>query len=130
MRNRRTRLLVIGLLLAILTVVVYKRVYPEPKNIAAQRADFILSAKELTQEMSQAELAKKYGDKVVRTFGKISAIDGNVITLDDGVVVHLLDSSGLELEKGDSIAIKGRCIGYDDLLEEVKLDQASIIPDK
>jgi len=130
MRNRRARLLVIGLLLAVLMVIVYKMIYPEPRNIAMQSADFTLSAKELAQEMSHAEMAKKYGDKVVHTFGRISAIDGNVITLEDGVVVHLLDNSGLELEKGDSIAIKGRCIGYDDLLEEVKLDQASIIQDK
>jgi hypothetical protein len=25
------------------------------------------------------------------------------------------------------VAIKGRCIGFDDLLEEIKLDQCSII---
>ncbi len=127
MRNRKTRLLVIGLLLGVLIVIVYKTLYPEHRNIAAQSADFILSANELTQEMSQTEMAKKYGDKVIHTYGRISAIDGNIVTLEDGVVVNLLDVSGHVLEIGDSIAIKGRCIGYDDLLEEVKLDQASII---
>ncbi|WP_067035451.1 hypothetical protein [Allomuricauda sp. CP2A] len=127
MGNRKTRLLVIGLLLGVLIVIVYKTLYPEHRNIAAQSVDFILSANELTQEMSQSEMAKKYGDKVIHTYGRISAITGNIITLEDGVVVNLLDISGHVLEIGDSIAIKGRCIGYDDLLEEVKLDQASII---
>ena len=27
----------------------------------------------------------------------------------------------------DSIVVKGRCIGYDELLEEIKLDQCSIV---
>lgn len=117
----------IGSLLAILIIIVYKTVYPEPRNIAAQRADFNLAANELAQNMVHAEAAKKYGDKVIQTFGRIAAIDGNVITLEDGVVVSLLDISQLVHEKGDSITVKGRCVGYDDLLQEVKLDQASII---
>lgn len=130
MRNRRTRLLVIGLLLAVLMVIVYRIIYPEPRDIAGQSADFTLSANELAQEMSHAGVAKKYGDKVIHTYGRISAIDGNIITLEDGVIVHLLDVSGHVLEMGDSIAVKGRCIGYDDLLEEVKLDQASIVQEQ
>ena len=84
------------------------------------------STKALVNEMSSEENAKKYGDKVVQTFGRIIAIDGSTITLGDGVVVNLMDSNP-ELEKGDSITVKGRCIGYDDLLGEVKLDQATII---
>jgi hypothetical protein len=126
MRNRRTILMAIGLVMAIAIVVVYKTLFPEPKNIAIQRVDFTLSAKALVNEMSSEENTKKYGDKVVQTFGRIIAIDGSTITLGDGVVVNLMDSNP-ELEKGDSITVKGRCIGYDDLLGEVKLDQATII---
>ncbi|WP_036383650.1 hypothetical protein [Muricauda sp. MAR_2010_75] len=126
MRNKRTILMAIGLVLGIVIVVVYKTLFPEPRNIATQRVDFTLSAKALVNEMSSEENAKKYGDKVVQTFGRIIAIDGSTITLGDGVVVNLMDSNP-ELEKGDSITVKGRCIGYDDLLGEVKLDQATII---
>ena len=126
MKNRRTILMAIGLILAIVMVVVYKTLFPEPRNIATQRVDFTLSSGALAKEMSSEENAKKYGDKVVQTFGRVIAIDGNTITLGDGVVVSLMDSH-FELEKGDSIAVKGRCIGYDDLLGEVKLDQATII---
>ena len=32
-----------------------------------------------------------------------------------------------ELKVNDPISVKGRCIGYDDLLEEIKLDQCSIV---
>lgn len=127
MRNRRTLFFIVGCILAILLVILYKTVYPEPRNIAAQRVDFNIPASELVHEMALTETAKKYGDKVVQTFGSITAINGNVITLETDVVVTLLDGSKLDLEKGDSITVKGRCIGYDDLLEEVKLDQASII---
>lgn len=32
-----------------------------------------------------------------------------------------------ELKANNPISVKGRCIGYDDLLEEIKLDQCSIV---
>jgi hypothetical protein len=32
-----------------------------------------------------------------------------------------------KLKVNDTIVVKGRCIGYDDLLEEIKLDQCSIV---
>jgi hypothetical protein len=37
------------------------------------------------------------------------------------------ESLNNDLKVNDSVAIKGRCIGFDDLLEEIKLDQCSII---
>jgi hypothetical protein len=30
------------------------------------------------------------------------------------------------LKVNDSVTVKGRCIGFDDLLEEIKLDQCTI----
>ena len=127
MKSRKILLLAMGLALMILMVIVYQTMFPEPRNISELPADFNLSAEKLALEMADSDKAVQYGDKVIHTYGKISAIEGNVITLGGSIVVHLLDPLGKVFQKGDSIAIKGRCIGYDDLLGEVKLDQASII---
>lgn len=60
--------------------------------------------------------------------GKITHIDTASLTLDGNVFFQLNDSSlSSSLDKDHPIQIKGRFIGYDDLLEEVKVDQALII---
>ena len=47
--------------------------------------------------------------------------------IDNSTYCQLKDKTALgTIKEGESIAIKGRMIGYDDLLEEVKLDQTII----
>ena len=130
MKSRCILLLVLGVALIVLMVFVYKSIFPEPRNIQEQPIDFSLSAEKLGLEMADSDRALQYGDKVIHTYGKISSVDGNVVTLNKTIVVHLLDPTGHVLKEGDSISLKGRCIGYDDLLGEVKLDQASIVQTK
>ena len=51
--------------------------------------------------------------------------------LDHGIYCQLLNASDhKELTAGGEVKIKGRFIGYDDLLEEVKLDQCLIIENR
>ena len=127
MKRKGLRWLFISLIAIVLVIIIYKTIYPEPINIALQRPDFTLSADELAQGMSQAALARKYGGKVILTYGRVSSIDGNILMLKEGVIIHLSEVAGQKLAVGDSITIKGRCIGYDNLLEEVKMDQAYIV---
>ncbi len=131
MKNKRILFLIVGLAVASLMVVfTYNTLYPDQRNIADETAVLDISAQDFLKKMGNAEIAKNYGDKVIQTYGKITSIDARTITLDNAILVNLLNTSNLELSNGDSITIKGRCIGYDDLLEEVKIDQASIVQNK
>lgn len=66
-------------------------------------------------------------NKGVVLSGTITAKDAKGITLSESIYCQFRDSLTVSsLQKNQSIKIKGRVIGYDDLLEELKLDQCII----
>ena len=50
----------------------------------------------------------------------------NDMTLNEVIFCQFIDSIDSDFKPGMSITVKGRMIGYDDLLEQVKLDQCGI----
>ena len=106
---------------------VYKYVYKEHRNIATESINFKLNTVQLSMVMSTTQDAVKYIDKVVQTYGKVTSIEQNSVILDDSVQVNFSTESVNTLSLGIEVIIKGRCVGYDDLLELVKIDQATII---
>ena len=95
--------------------------------------------RDIKTEVSEIEIAAPYllerfkkddgNDLLNRTItvtGTITQIESAVITIDSNV--HCSFGSEVSgFKNGDSVVIKGRCIGYDDLFEIVKLDQCTII---
>ena len=73
-----------------------------------------------------AEYIKKYLDKTIQVSGKISGIDKNLVILDSYITTQISPIKK-DLSIGNEIVVKGRVIGYDELLEELKLDQCTII---
>lgn len=66
-------------------------------------------------------------DVIVELSGIITSKDENGITLNSSIYCQLeKDTKTTTLQEGQSISIKGRMIGYDDLLEEIKLDKTII----
>lgn len=101
------------------------------RDIQSEDTAFNVSAKNITQEfVSNADISnKKYLEKPVAISGIVTAITGNDIIIDDSVNCNLLKAD-TSVKNGQSITIKGRVIGFDDLLGEVKLDQCSISTNK
>lgn len=99
------------------------------RNIADEAAAITLSANELFTQFQQDEsLATANNlDKVIEIRGKITSVEANEITLDDKISANLNTEIMPKVVHGISITIKGRCVGYDELLEVVKIDQAIII---
>ncbi|CAL2087576.1 hypothetical protein [Tenacibaculum sp. 190524A05c] len=65
-----------------------------------------------------------WNTKVVQLTGEITALDKNGFTLNNKLFCqfkHEDDSSNVKANQ--TITIKGRVIGYDDLLEELKLNE-------
>jgi len=70
---------------------------------------------------------KRWENKAVSISGKILGLEGPGLTLSPGVYCQFKE--GLienRLIVGQSLRLKGRVIGYDDLLEELKLDQCIV----
>ena len=61
-------------------------------------------------------------NQVVQFKGKITGFDSLLVIMDHRLICNLDSTMVSDLSIGDSTTLKGRCIGYDDLLEELRLD--------
>ncbi|MGW9684048.1 hypothetical protein [Flagellimonas sp. 2504JD1-5] len=125
MTKKNLTVLSLVLLVFIILLVGYKYINPGQRNIAEEAAQYELSANELFSGF-QNEQGNRYIDQVMIISGKITEMDKNSLTLDNKVQVNFISALQYKVEDGSRISIKGRCIGYDDLLELVKIDQATI----
>ncbi len=124
------KLLIVILILGIAAFVGYKYVYQSHRDIQEEKAEFTVDATDLAREFSESPdtASKKYLNKTIIVKGEVTEIEGNSLMLNEAAyctfdVDHNIAGSSLQ----SKYTIKGRCIGYDELLEVVKLDQASII---
>ena len=113
---------------------VYGYLYKKHRNISEEKASFETTSVGLFEEFSKDEVAanNKYLDKTILVTGKISNVDskGKMVSLDSKVVALFLNELPQELKESQVVKIKGRFLGYDDLLEEVKMDQCDLVDDK
>lgn len=107
----------------------YKYVYQEHRNIYTEDPKYILTSDSLFNHFSinQIEANQIYINQVVRIKGVINSISENQLILYPGITC-LLDSNIniTGVFPKDTIEIKGRCIGFDDLFFEVKMDQNTL----
>jgi hypothetical protein len=94
------------------------------RNLLKEETNFSVSSNDLAKEFStNTNLANaKYLEKAVAVKGIVADVNNNVITLDNGVVCTLQTANNA-IKKNQVVTIKGRVVGYDDLMEEIKLDQ-------
>ncbi len=120
---------IIILVLIVMIIIAYNYIYKEHRNIEKENAEFVLTSNNISSEFSQnsIEAEKKYLNKTIEIKGLISEVNTKDITIDNSVFCQFNDSLKSTIKIKDDITIKGRCIGYDDLLELVKIDQSTII---
>ncbi len=128
LKNRRKFLMAIFLIVffAIVGLVIINTIYKPHKSIQDREIKFsgtpVILIKEVNKDFT------KWQDKAVQLTGKITSIDNLGFTLED--VVYCQTNTGTKLSQqklNKTITIIGRVIGYDDLLEELKLDQTIIV---
>ncbi|AWI25762.1 OB-fold protein [Flavobacterium pallidum] len=123
-------ILTIFVVVAVAAVGLYFYMYKDHRDITAEDAAYTVKVAELQKEFSGNDSIsnKKYLDKTIEVYGKITSTDlaAHSIMLDEKLSARLKDSTATGFEVGKSIKIKGRFVGYDDLLEEFQLDQATV----
>ena len=126
---KRSRLFIfVGILvLIILGYISYRYLYQEARNINDEKAAFVVDANTLINEYSaNAEGAdKQYLNKTIEVNGAVTSVSDSVVTLDSAVFCGF--DQLVTLPVNQKVTIKGRCIGYDELFNEVKLDQCAVI---
>jgi hypothetical protein len=116
------------LIIIIIAFLSYNYLYHEHRDISNEKAVFSITGKMILQDFStdESKANLKYLDKTITIKGKITSIDAlnNTIVIDEKVFILLKKNS--YVKQNDLINIQGRIIGYDSLLEEIKIDQAEI----
>jgi hypothetical protein len=99
------------------------------RNLETEKSAFVVSSSTIYDEFAKnTELAtSKYLNKAIEITGKVTAVENSLVTLNGKISCLLQKNEKVDLNT--SIVIKGRVTGYDDLLEELKLDQCIIIKD-
>ena len=119
------------ILLAVIigAIVAYNYIYQDHRNIETEKAEFVMSANEISNLFSEnsSSSEQKFLNKTIEISGLISEINTNDITIDDKVFCQFTETTSRKLKENSKVTIKGRVIGYDDLLEHLKLDQCTII---
>lgn len=109
----------------------YKFLYHDHRDASSEDAQFTLSVTSLLDEfVANDSLSNaKYAGQTIAIYGKVTGVDllSNSIIIDEQLAVDLKEKSKAAIVTQQSIKIKGRFVGYDDLLEELKMDQAIII---
>ena len=123
------RKLTVLLVLILLAFAGYKYIYQDHRDIQKEQPEYVISSNFLANEFLQnsIEAEKKYLNKTIEINGVITEINITDITLNNSVFCQFVNTINNTLKTNDNIIIKGRFIGYDDLLEQVKLDQCNVI---
>jgi hypothetical protein len=119
------------LILLVAAIAIYRYTYQDHRDISSEKATYVVSITELKKEFaSNDSLAfAKYQDQTIELTAKITAVDveNKALVLDNTVFATFNDSLAKDIVSGKTLKIKGRFLGYDELLEEFKMDQSSII---
>lgn len=128
MKSMKRNWIALIIVLIITTVIGYNYVYQDHRDIENEQTEFSMSSVEINQLFSKnpTSAEQKFLNKTIEVSGLITDINSNDITIDDKVFCQFSNNLEPSLNKNEKVKIKGRVIGYDDLLEQVKLDQCSI----
>lgn len=115
--------------IVIIAIVGYNYLYKDHRNIESEKVQFSLTAQQIHSEFkNDIDLSQdKYLNKTMEISGLVSEKNETEITIDDKVFCQFSKKITKQgIQPNSKITVKGRFIGYDDLLEQIKLDQCII----
>ncbi len=127
--KKRNNFILLGVLVfLIVSFFVYKSIFKSPDKVENIEIVFNGNTSEFLSLISTN--SEEWNGKVIQLNGTISTIEQQGILLDNSTFCQFKDNTLLtKLQKDQTISVKGIVIGYDDLLNELKLNQC-IIPNK
>ncbi len=97
------------------------------RDIKSEQAAFTLKTKDIVAEYvkSETEADKKFINKPIVVSGVVTSVSDKEVVLDEIGICKFL-TTDTSIKPGQTVNIKGRVVGYDDLMGNVNLDQCSI----
>jgi len=123
--KKRSKIIVGCLLLTIGVFYLYNYLYQDHRNIQQEVVEISISAPDLVTFFKENK-SEKILNKTIEVTGLITDINPKSLIIDNKVQCSFeFEVNNFKLNQ--SIRIKGRCIGFDELFEIVKMDQSLII---
>ena len=120
----------VALVLLSAIVVLCFYVYQSHRDIDAEKAAFETSVSELSQRFinNPDSSTVTYADQTISIYGNVTALDlkQNTITLDNKLIATTSKDEMNSAKMGELVKLKGRFIGYDELFNELRMDQCTI----
>lgn len=122
---------IIGLLIVISLLVgfsVFNYVFHGgERDLATEEALFTVTSKNITAEFAAnvPVATKKYSDKAIAVSGIVTSVTDSIVTIDNTIICNF-KSPDSTIKNNQSITVKGRLVGFDDLMGELKLDECAI----
>lgn len=130
MKNKKIKivLLISILFILLITLVGIAYVYKSHRDISKEEVFYETKAENFVQDIIISKKSiSKYLDKTIVISGEITSIDSKNKNL---VIFQKISANFVNLptsiQIGQEVKCKGRVVGYDDLLEEIILDQCTI----
>jgi len=97
------------------------------RDLATEEAAFTVTSKNIIAEFAEnvPVATKKYSDKAIAVSGIVTAVTDSIVTIDNTIICNF-KSPDTTIKNEQAITVKGRLVGFDDLMGELKLDQCSI----
>ena len=124
MKKKRLFLILI-LLVVIGGFMVYNYMYQDHRDIQSETSQLEITAPYLLERFKTDDGASLL-NKTITVTGTVTSIEEGAVTLNESVYASFSEEIP-ELRANNKVAIKGRCIGYDELFGIVKLDQCTLI---
>lgn len=121
-KKNKKRLLYSLLVLLLGFYLVYNYIIYKPHKVVDKvKSEFVGNASDLLDSIKTKDITF-WQNKIVTIQGKVTSKDDFGIVLNGAIYCQLKKKSNtLSINAEQSIALKGQIIGYDDLLEELKL---------
>lgn len=127
----RKKILITIPLFLITGICIYLYSYKGHRDIESETADYVVTVDDLEKEftLSDSLATIKYQDKTIEVTAIVTAVEpaSKGIVIGEKIFATFKDSLPINIEIGRMLKIKGRFLGYDELLKEFKIDQSSLV---
>ena len=125
MENKKIILLITILAIGVLGISGYYYImHGGERNLSTEDTAFCVTSNYIMKEFdSNIETANsKYLEKAIVINGTVTKVNGTEVIIDKVIICHLKELDAT-IQKGQKITLKGRVVGFDDLMGELNLDQ-------
>ena len=127
---KKIKVLIGTVIVLLFAFAMFNYIYKGHRDVSSEKPSFVITAVDLENAfLENEELAnKKYLDQAIVINGKVTDVDvvNNIIIL-EGMVSAKCIVPVVNVKVENIVKVKGRFIGYDDLLEEYRMDGCTVI---